>query len=150
MCKKVLIASLAVVVGLAVIANTKVGSHVRLWLRGMKSSMAKQVKPEREIQRLRMEVERLEKEDARYYDLVAKQRIQVREARQQLAKDQETLAVLRTRLTDLRGLVKDVGKSEGQKVSYKGIDYTLVKVQQQIDLDWDRYKPLKGSVESQE
>jgi septal ring factor EnvC (AmiA/AmiB activator) len=150
MFKKVLIASLAVVVGLAVIANTRLGSHARLWLRGMKTSMAKQIKPEREIQRLRMEVERLEQQDKVYFDKVATQRVAVRELEAKLTKDQEALAVLKTRLTDLRALVKDAGNSEGQKVSYKGIDFTLAKVKQQIDLDWDRYQPLKGSVESQE
>lgn len=150
MFKKVLIASLAVVVGLAVMANTRLGSHVRLWVRGVKSSMAKQIKPEREIQRLRLEVERLEKQDAAYYDKVASQRIQVKELEAKLTKDQEALAVIRTRITDLRALTNENAKSETHKVSYKGIDYTLAKVQQQIDMDYDRYKPLKSSVEGQE
>jgi chromosome segregation ATPase len=161
MCKKVLIASLAVVIGLAVVANTRLGSHARLWLRGIKSSMAKQVKPEHEIRRLTMEVERLEQQDHAYFHKVAEQRIKVRELEKQLAGDpaknqkgiRTELAELRTRLTDLRALVKEVKGSEksgDHKVSYNGGNFTLAEINEQISRDWERYKPLKATVESQE
>lgn len=161
MFKKVLVASLAVVVGLAVIANTKAGSHLRLWLQDLRTSVAKKNTPEREIRRLRMEVERLEREDAAYFDKVARQRLEVRKVEKELGGDPEKktkgtkveLAELRTRLTGLRTLVKDIKESEksGERlVSYNGENFTLKQVNTQIDLDWARYRPLKAQVESQE
>jgi chromosome segregation ATPase len=150
MFKKVLIASLAVVIGLAVVANTRMGSHVRLWWKGVKSSMAKKVPAEREIARLRMEVANLEKEDARFYDLVAKQRIEVREAEEQLTKNKDRLASLGARLSDLHALLKENGKSEGFKVSYKGNEFSLADLKKQRDLDFDRFEPLEALVKSQE
>jgi len=161
MFKKVLIASLAVVIGLAVVANTRVGSHARLWLRGIRSSMAKQVKPETEIRRLRMEVERLEQQDHAYFHKVAEQRIKVRDLEKQLAGDpaknekgtRTELLDLQARLKDLRALVADIKGSEKsgeRKVSYNGTNFTLAEINDQISRDWERYKPLKGAVASQE
>lgn len=161
MFKKVLVASLAVVIGLAVIANTKAGSHLRLWLKDLRTSVAKKNSPEREIRRLRMEVERLEREDAAYFDKVARQRLEVRKIEKELNGDPEKktkgskteLAELKARLGNLRALVKDIQGSEksGERhVSYNGENFTLKQVNTQIDLDWARYKPLKSQVESQE
>jgi chromosome segregation ATPase len=161
MFKKVLIASLAVVVGLAVVAKTGLGSHIRLWLRDIRTSVAKKSSPDREIRRLRMEVERLEKEDAAYFDKVARQRLEVQKRDKELFGDPDKktkgakaeLAELRNRLTNLRTLVKDVKDSEksGERtVSYNGENFTLKQVNHQIDLDWTRYKPFKAQVESQE
>jgi predicted nucleic acid-binding Zn-ribbon protein len=147
----VLIAAVAVVVGLAVVSSTKMGSHVRMWLRSGKGWMARQVKPETEIKRLRMEVERLEKEDALYFDQVARQRLDVKKCEAKLQKDQSSLALLKTRITDLRALLGDAKKGDLKTVSYKDLtEVTVSDVQKQIDIDFDRYEPLEGSVESQQ
>jgi chromosome segregation ATPase len=146
MCKKVLIAALAVVVGLAVIKGTWVGSHFRAW-KGRAAKWARnQVNPETEIQRLRHEVNRLEHEDRVFFDRVARQRIEVRNVETKVEKDRTELATLKERISKLRtALVGDL-----QEISYNGNSYSRTDAERQVDRDFDRYKPLKKDVEGQE
>ena len=53
MCKKVVIATLAVLVGLAVVKGTKIGSYLRMAKKDAAAWVDKQVKYETEIRRLR-------------------------------------------------------------------------------------------------
>jgi hypothetical protein len=77
MCKKVLIAALAVVVGLAVVKGTWLGSHMRLKFSNARHWVQDRVPPEQEISRLRMEVDNLAREDDKYYDKVARMAVDV-------------------------------------------------------------------------
>jgi len=149
MCKKLLIAGLSVLVAVAVIRATGVGSHLRLWKKQATSWAKSQVSPETEIQRLRMEVERLERDDKLYFHKVAEQRLQVKARREKLEKDRTELTRLHKRVGDLRAALQP-GEGDVQQVSYNGASYTRADVEKQIDLDWTRYKPLKAGVAAQE
>src|SRR4051794_20008079 len=72
MCKKVLIAALAVVVGLAVVKGTWIGSHLRLRFKEARDSVKASIPPEQEISRLRMELANLAREDDKHFDKVAR------------------------------------------------------------------------------
>jgi len=168
MFKKVLIAVVAVAVGLGAIrfaAGRKAGccgtEQVSLkqrikngwqWLVGHTPRQGQEdplVSAQKEIEKLRGSVADLDKEDDLYFDKVAGQQIEAQERKEKLKKDQERLDTLKARITDLRVLIEDGKKSDLQKVSYKGIDYTHGNLQKQLTVDYDSYKPLKGSVESQ-
>jgi len=150
MCKKVLIATLAVLVGLAVVRGTKVCSYLRMAKKDAVSWVDQQVKYETEIKRLRLEVDRLEKEDAVCYDRVAEQRVEIRKKEQALVKDREEVEKLRNRLQVLRLAVREAGEGDTQQVSYNGNKYTRSEVEKQIDIDFTGYKQLKSTVSSQE
>jgi len=75
--KKVLIAAIAVVVALVVINSTRLGSHIRLWRQQACVYMQKQIPPEQEIARLKMELENLAKEDESHFHKVATQIVEV-------------------------------------------------------------------------
>jgi chromosome segregation ATPase len=147
MCKKVVIATLAVLVGLAVVKGTRIGSYLRMAKKDAAAWVDQQVKYETEIKRLRNEIEDLERADAVCYDQVAAQRVSLRQKEQSVKKDSADLAMFRNRLQSLRGLLRD---GETQLVSYNGHEYTKAQVEKQIDIDFDRYKQLKASVASQE
>jgi len=149
MCKKLLIAGLAVVVGLVVIRTTGLASHIRLWKKEAAAWAKNQVDPETEIARLRMEVDRLERDDKLYFHKVAEQRLQVKARRTRLEHDRTEVAVLHKRLTDLRAALQ-TGEADLQQVSYNGSSYSRADAERQVDVDWTRYKPLKSSVSSQE
>jgi len=150
MCKKVVIATLAVLVGLAVVKGTKIGSYLRMAKKDAAAWVDQQVKYETEIKRLRLEVDRLEKEDAVCYDRVAEQRVDIRKKEQSLQKANSELETRRTRLTALRTAARDAGEDETQSISYNGHEYTKAQVAQQIDIDFTFYKQVKASVSSQE
>jgi chromosome segregation ATPase len=149
MCKKLLIAAVAILVGVAVVKGTWLGSHLRLWRKQAQTWAQSQVKVETEIQRLRCEVERLEREDRVYFDKVARQRLDVRERETQLNKDKAELAVLQQRISQLRVALKGI-EAATQPVVYNGASYKKEEAERQIDIDWARYEPLKTNIGSQE
>jgi len=149
MCKKVLIAALAVIAAVTVVKFTWLGSHARLWSKDAKNWVESQVKVETEIQRLRNEVERLEREDRIALDVVARQRLDVKAAEERLNKDRGELTKLNKRITELRAALKGP-EAEVQQVSYNGSTYSRADAENQVNIDFDRYKPLKGSVAAQE
>lgn len=146
MCKKVVIATLAVLVGLAVVKGTKIGSYLRMAKKDAAAWVDKQVRYETEIKRLRAEIDELERADAVYFDQVAAQRVEIRKQELALKSDSGKLETLRGRLTALRTLLREAG--ETQLVSYNGHDYAKADVEKQIDIDFDGYKQLKTSVSS--
>jgi len=150
MCKKLLIAALAVVAAVAVVKWTWVGSHARLWSKNAQHWVKNQVKVETEIHRLRNEVESLDREDRVALDLVARQRLDVRAAEEKLEKNKAEVARLHKRITELRAALKAPDADAVQQVSYNGSTYPRDKAEQQVSVDFELYKPLKASVAAQE
>jgi septal ring factor EnvC (AmiA/AmiB activator) len=102
MCKKVLIAALAVVVGLAVVKGTKIGSHLRFQASKVTAWAERQVPPEQEIARLRMELRNLEQDDDKHYDKVAKMAVGVEKLEAEVARLKANLGKQETRISQLR------------------------------------------------
>jgi len=102
MCKKVLIAALAVVVGLAVVKGTWIGSHLRLRCSNARHWMETQVPPETEIARLRMELLNLAREDDKYYDKVARMAVDVDNREKALGKTRVNLGKEEARIRKIK------------------------------------------------
>lgn len=85
MCKKVLIAAVAVVAALVVINSTRLGSHIRLWKQQAGCYLQKQIPPEQEIARLKMELENLAKEDEHHFHKVATQIVEVENMKKEVS-----------------------------------------------------------------
>jgi hypothetical protein len=130
MCKKVLIATLAVVVALAVVKGTWVASHFRLWKQQLKASMRNKISPEQEIARLRMEVEALTREDDRHFDRVARQAVAVENLEKQVARLEKDLGERETRIRDMRTSLT----GENEFVTYKGTRYSRTDLQSELRL----------------
>jgi len=119
MCKKVLIAALAVVVGLAVVKGTWLGSHMRLQCCKVRSFVEDRIPPEQEIARLRMELANLAKEDDKYYDKVARMAVDVDNREKALGKVRTNLTREEARIRKLKselGDGVDFVVSEGARV----------------------------------
>jgi chromosome segregation ATPase len=105
MCKKIVIAALAVGLGLAVVKGTWVGSHLRWKADKVFSSVRNSIPPEQEIARLKMDIESLGRDDDRHYDKVARMMVavdkldgEVKVMRAKLQKEEARLAKLHTDL----------------------------------------------------
>jgi septal ring factor EnvC (AmiA/AmiB activator) len=119
MCKKVLIAAVAVVVALAVVKGTWLGSHIRLWRQNLQTAIHNRIPPEQEIQRLRMELENLSREDEKFFDQVARQSVQVKKIENQVAQVKKDLAERENRIRALKTSLT----GEGQYVTVNGEQY---------------------------
>jgi len=162
MCKKLLVAAIAVLVGVAVVKGTPFGRSccgwtrdVRQWVRTTFKSRESadtgdpKVRLEAEIKRLRNEVERLARDDRVHFDKVVGQRIELRDREAKQKESKNELAVLHQRITSLRVAVK-AADGDTQQVAYNGASYNKADAEKQIDTDWRRYQPLKASIALEE
>jgi peptidoglycan hydrolase CwlO-like protein len=135
MCKKLLIAAIAIAVGVGVVSGTRLGSHIRLKWHKAQQWAQEQVPLESEIERLKMEVANLSREDDRYYDRVAKQKIQVKQLSARIARSSEDLAVREARIKTLRQALAQ----DNEFVVYKGDRYSRQDAQTEVRLDATRF-----------
>jgi len=146
MCKKLLIAALAIVVGVGVVSGTRLGSHFRLWYNKSSTWAKQQVPPETEIERLRMELSRLSNLDDRYYDQVARQKREVKKLRDKVTKDQASLARLETEIKAMRQVAAD----DAEFVVYNGNRYARKDVEQQVREDARKFLTDEEGVKADE
>ncbi len=120
MCKKVLIAAVAVVVALAVVKGTWLGSHIRLWRQNFQSAVRNRIPPEQEIQRLRMELDNLARDDDKHFDRVARQSVEVSKLERQVAQLKKELDAEEPKIRAMKSSL--TGKEE--EVSFNGGRYS--------------------------
>jgi len=135
MCKKLLIAAIAIAVGVGVVSGTRLGSHIRLKWHKAQQWAQEQVPLESEIERLKMEVASLSREDDRYYDRVAKQKMQVEKLRIRIAKNQ---AELTSRETEIKAL-REVLAEGGEFVVFNGTRYSRKEAETDVRLEATRF-----------
>jgi predicted nucleic acid-binding Zn-ribbon protein len=146
MCKKLMIAVLAIVVGVGVVSGTRVGSHFRLWWNKSSTWAKNQVPPETEIERLRMELDRLSKLDDRYYDQVARQKLEVKKFRDKLSKEQAALVKLEGEIKAMRLALND----ETEFVTYNGSRYARTAVEAQVREDAPKFLADEAGIKADE
>jgi len=121
MCRKALVAGIAVVVSLLAVNYVfpRTFSFIRLWIQEARESADESVPPEKEIARLKMELDQLAKEDERHFHKVAVQVVEVQKLEKQVAEMKTRLdrdvVLIRARKASLTG--------EGQFVTYEGNKY---------------------------
>jgi len=148
MCKKVFIATLAVLVALVVVRGTWLGSHMRAWWSRTCERVRGNVDPQTEIQRLTYEVKRLEQKDRIYIDRVARQKVELSDREAELKKSKDRLALLSDRIPKLRAALAEA--VDTQTVAFNSNRYSKAEAEKQVDRDFDEYKILKKDVESQD
>jgi len=116
MCKKVLIATLAVAAGLLVVSFTKVGRHVKVWKADLCRSIEQQIPPEQEIARLKLELDNLSREDDRHFDKVARQIVEVKNLESQVARMGKEMTEREARIRAMKNSLA----AAGNQITYKG------------------------------
>jgi phage shock protein A len=109
MFKKLLIAALAVFVGVAVLSGTRWGSFMRFNLHKAQDWAKDQVPLQAEIDRLKFEVRNLAQEDERYYDQLARQKMKVEELKKKVDAGRKALTKREDFVKDLRQALTQEG-----------------------------------------
>jgi len=146
MCKKLLIAAIAIAVGVGVVSGTRLGSHIRLRMCKAQNWVEEQIPPETEIERLRMELKQLGSEDARNYDQVARQQHDINKRRAKLSQDKVSLDKMASRIQDLRSTLVD----SSEFVSYAGNRYKRSEVEEQVRVDGSKFLADEEAVKADE
>jgi len=146
MCKKLLIAAIAIAVGVGVVSGTRLGSHLRLKWAKAQTWVEEQIPLETEIDRLRMELKQLGNDDARNYDQVARQQYYLNKRREKLTKDTAALDNLAGRIRDMRAALTE----EGEFVAFNSTRYKRAEVEEQHRLDGAKYLADREAVKADE
>jgi len=146
MCKKLLIAAIAIAVGVGVVSGTRLGSHIRLkWNRAQQWAQ-EQVPLESEIERLKMEVANLRHEDIGYYDKVAKQTMQVKSLRARVNKNRNSLTLRETEIKTLRQALSE----DNAVVVYNGTNYSRQDAETEVRIEATRFLADEKIVQADE
>ncbi len=150
MLKKALIAGLAVVVGVAVLAwvSPKLISTIRYQAGQAVESVENSVPLETEIGRLQAEVKRLEGDQNRYYDQVAKQAVEVDKLRRDV---DDTTAAMDKQWANIEAMRNSLGDDVKTSFQFGKRTYTREEVTDQLARDFSSYqnceKELKAKKE---
>jgi len=147
MLKKVVIAGLAVAVGVAVLAwlSPKLISVIRYQAEQTIQDAEDSVPLETEIGRLRGEVKRLESDEHTYYDQVAKQAVEVDKLRKDVDDTTASLDKQQTNLLAMRNDLKDDVKAS---FKYNGRKYSRDEVTEQLALDLKSYESCESELKA--
>lgn len=146
--KKFLVVGL-IVVGVVFLArNTWVGSHVRLWWQQVSENVKQSVPPERELERLRMELDGLKAEDDRLVDRLAKQEISARKLEAEIADQRKALQEQEAELKQLhQALEQDASASF---VVLHGERFSRDLAEKQLKTDFAAFERAEEHLKSRE
>src|SRR5262249_3193750 len=113
MCKKALVAGLTVIASLLVVNYfwPEAFGHFFVWCKEKREAAQESIPPEKEIARLRMEIEALEKEDGSHFHSVAKQGAEVRELEREADQLREKRDAAEKRIRAIQASLATSGES---------------------------------------
>ena len=120
MCKKLVIATIAVVAGLFILNSTHLGSYARTAFHKVKSAVKGQIKPEFVLETARNEAAQLFPDMRKNIGVVAAKDVAVQRLREEVVAIRNNLE----RQKDHIRAMKDGVKDGTEKVSYKGNIYS--------------------------
>jgi len=144
--KKVLIAAIAVVVALVVINSTRLGSHIRLWRQQACGYIQKQIPPEQEIARLKMEVENLAKEDESHFHKVATQIVEVENMKKEVVNLQKQRDEQEARILRMRA----ASKGEDRFIVYADQKFSRDEFTQRLRDEARSFQTIESTVKAKE
>jgi len=151
MCKKVLIAALAVVVGGGFLMfGSRAVSHLRLCVRQAREAARAKVSPEREVARLRMELERDKDRDRDAIDKIFRLKVEVDDLQAEVKDRQEKLVKLDREMKTWETVLAGEGTTLRVTFNDETRDYPRAKVEEQLKRDARSYLNLKNVVDGRQ
>jgi len=143
MLKKLLIAVVAVAIGLTVVKSTKVGSLMRVKWSEATAWCNKQIPVETEIARLRDEISRLGNDTKGHCQVIAEEMVAVDNLKREIGEGEAKLEKQKKKVTAMR----DALNEGGNKLVVLGEEkYPRVRVEKQLGRDFDLYKTCEAQL----
>jgi len=143
MLKKLLIAVVAVAVGLTVVKSTKMGSLMRVKWNEATAWCNKQIPVPTEIARLRDEISRLGNETKGHCQVIAEEMVAVDNLKREVSEAEAKLEKQKKKVTAMR----DALNEGGNKLVVLGEEkYPRVRVEKQLGRDFDLYKTCEAQL----
>jgi septal ring factor EnvC (AmiA/AmiB activator) len=147
MLKKVVIAGLAVAVGVAVLAwlSPKLISTIRYSAEQGIEGIENSVPLETEIGRLKSEVKRLENDEHSYYDQVARQAVEVDKLRKDV---DDTSVAMDKQWKNIEAMRNDLGDNQKASFKYGARKYSREEVTDQLSRDFKSYENCEKELQA--
>jgi chromosome segregation ATPase len=143
MCKKLVLAAVAIVVGSMVVKHTSVGSLARVWWNDARQAVERQVPPETQIKRLEQEVNKIDADIKQNLSRLAQQEVETQKLDEDIASAKDSQAALKTEITALtKGL-----EANTQPVKF---DTRVARNTRKLDLQVATYNRRKAELKSKE
>jgi chromosome segregation ATPase len=147
MCKKLLIAAVALVVGLAVVKHTQLGSLIQVWWKDARASVEKQIPPEVQIKQLGVEIDKIDKDIKKNLSVLAAQEVdcQILEERvNALRASQKQLK------EDVSAMEKLLDNPRTERVAYNGVTYRTPDLTRKLDSAVSMFNIRKAELKAKE
>jgi len=146
MCKKLVIAAVAILVGSAVVKHTSVGSLVQVWWHDAKQAVERQVPPEVQIKQLAVEVGKIDADIKRNLSKLATQEVEVEKMVVKVEELKQEQSALKA---DITAMTKGL-ESSTEKVSFNGRNWAANKLTRQLDGAVAKYERNKAELTTKE
>jgi chromosome segregation ATPase len=147
MCKKLVIAAVAILVGTAVVKHTSIGSLVQVWWHDAKQAVERQVPPEVQIKQLAVEVSKIDADIKRNLSKLAQQEVEVQAIDDQVASLKDSQAALKAEITVM---TKRLENADTEKVSINNKNWAVTRATKQLDANVTKYERTKAEIASKE
>jgi len=150
MCKKIGVATVAVVLGLALLGFTKVGhklfSHLELGCNKLGVSMNSSVPLDWEIDRITQEIDNLTLDVKKNFSVVASEEVAIERLRREVASTKTNLEKQKEGIL----LMKAKLESGADTVSIAGHDFPAARVHEKLSQDWEAFKSAESALKAKE
>jgi chromosome segregation ATPase len=147
MCKKLLIAAVALVVGLSVVKHTSLGSLIQVWWKDARASVEKQIPPEVQIKQLGVEIDKIDKDIKKNLSNLAAQEVDC----QMLEEKVNALRASQKQVReDVSAMEKLLDAPRTERVSFNGVAYATSDLSRKLDNAVSTYTNRKAELKAKE
>jgi chromosome segregation ATPase len=147
MCKKLLIAAVALVVGLSVVKHTQLGSLLRVWWKDVRVSVEKQIPPEVQIKQLGVEIDKIDKDIKKNLSNLAAQEVDC----QMLEERVNALRASQKQLKDdVSAMERLLDTPRTERISFNGVTYRTPDLTRKLDSAVGIYTNRKAELKAKE
>ncbi len=146
MFKKMLLAAVAVVVGLSVVRHTQLGSLAKVWWRDARTQLERTVPPETQIKQLRVEIDAIDQEIAKNLSILAEREVAYGKLEQDVAALKQSQD---QRRDDIRAMMKELD-SKSERVTFNNRSMKKSDLSRSLDTTTSTYNSKKGELKSKE
>jgi chromosome segregation ATPase len=144
MCKKLLVAAVAVVVGLAVVKHTQLGSLLQVWWKDAKISVEKQIPPEVRIKQLGVEIDKIDRDIKKNLSRLAQQEADCQMLEEKVVALRASQKQLRE---DVAAMEKQLDQPKAERVAFNGRTSDLAR---KLDAATNLYTSRKAELKARE
>jgi predicted nucleic acid-binding Zn-ribbon protein len=146
MCKKLVIAAVAILVGTAVVKHTTIGSLCQVWWHDAKQVIERQVPPEVQIKQLAVEVGKIDADIKRNLSKLAQQEVEKQKLSDDLVALKEDQSTLKA---DITAMTKSL-ENNTENVSLSGRNWAANRLARQLESSVVKYERNKHEIASKE